>query len=153
MDQLLETIRDNTERAGDLSALIDLLEKATEPSRELDSLIGRSLETAPTEPFKTEAPFDRLAGMYWMLGRKDTSSGPTEERWSKNPPLYTFSIDAALTLIPAGYRWRLGYSRNVPHVAELVDYGQHAVGSFCGECDSNRAIAICIAALKSRSPR
>lgn len=80
--------------------LIDRLEKAIGPDRELDSLIGRALETAPTEPFKSKAPFDRLEGMYWVLGKKDTPSGPKEERWSKCPPSYTGSLDAAMSLVP-----------------------------------------------------
>lgn len=84
----------------DFAMLIDRLEKATEPSRELDSLIAQALETYPTVSFKDEPPFWRLKGMYWVIGKKDTPNGPVEERWSKNPPLYTFSIDNALMLLP-----------------------------------------------------
>ena len=83
--------------------LIERLGKLTGPDRELDSLIARSLETLRTEPFKGNAPSERLEGMYWVFGSKDTPTGPVEEKWSKNPPLYTFSIDAALTLVPEGY--------------------------------------------------
>lgn len=87
----------------DLDNLIARLEKATGPDRELDSLIARSLEKFPTIPFKGDAPFERLAGMYWVVGTKDTPNGPVEEKWSKNPPPYTASLDAALTLVPKDF--------------------------------------------------
>lgn len=65
--------------------------------------------------------------------------------------LFTHSIDDALTLVPEGFKWRCGYGRLVPHNAVVVDYAERGLGSFVGECDSNRAIALCIAALKARS--
>lgn len=72
-------------------------------------------------------------------------------------PRYTGSIDAALTLVPDGFKWKLGYSRHVPCVATLVDYRPHApVGRSCGtfyaEVDSNHSIALCIAAIMAREP-
>lgn len=109
-----------------LSDLIARLEKATAGSRELDAEIGAA------------------------LGLCD-HSGPAHHRpfkdWAKP---YTSSIDAAMTLVPEGHLWKCGYSRYVPHIAEIVDYDSHR-GSFVGECDSNRAIALCIASLKARA--
>jgi hypothetical protein len=75
-----------------------------------------------------------------------------KDHWS--PPMYCFLIDAALTLVPEGFRWKLGYSRHVPCVAELIDYRpimEPNLGRFDGECDSTHAIALCIAALHARS--
>lgn len=83
----------------------------------------------------------------------DDAIGATLERPCKNWP-FTASIDAALTLVPGGFRWKLGYSRHVPCVADLIDYGHRSLGClghFDGECDSNHAIALCIAALKARA--
>lgn len=125
-----------------MKELIKQLEKATGPSRRMDSLIGRSLETMPTEPFKTKAPFSKLEGMYWVLGRKDTASGPTEERWSKNPPLYTSSLDAALTLVPVDTeQWDICMDT---YPIACVGRGEN------GSKGANPAIALCIAALKAR---
>lgn len=61
-------------------------------------------------------------------------------------PHYTTSVDAALTLVPEGMRWTCGFSNHVPHNAQVWT----STGFYEGECDSNRAIALCIAALKAR---
>jgi len=76
--------------------VIQLLEHAIGPSRKLDQAIGIALEILPTKPFESDAPCERLEGMYWVFGRKDTPNGPVEERWSRNPPFYTFMLDARI---------------------------------------------------------
>ncbi len=109
--------------------LIERLERATGPDRDLDIAIGEAVGAADHGWPAYHRPF------------KD---------WAKH---YTASIDAALTLVPEGFRWKLGYSKNVPCVASVVDYRiQMApnVGSFDAECDSNHAIALCVAALRAR---
>lgn len=87
--------------------LIARLEKEG-PSSELDREIARSFETYPTIRFTESVPFERLQGMYWVIGKEDTPDGPIEKKWSRNPPLYTRSIDAALTLVPDEHTWNAG---------------------------------------------
>lgn len=93
---------------------------------------------------KSPGPDRELDNAIWATLDQPLPDDPVE--W---PPRYTASVDAAMTLIPDGHRWRCGYSKHVPHVAEVIDYQTHR-GAFIGECDSTRAIALCIAALKSR---
>ena len=64
------------------------------------------------------------------------------------PPAYSSSLDAAVSIVPDGWFWEAGYSRNVPHNARVAS--TNGSGGFVAECDSNRAIALCIAALKAR---
>lgn len=97
--------------------LIERLEKATGPDRELDNLI------------------------WFWLGQ------PLPDDCADCPARYTASLDAALTLVPESCSWACGYSRLVPHNAKVYVEG---TGAFIGECDSNRAIALCIAALRAR---
>lgn len=142
--------------------LIERLEKATGPSRELDGLIGRSLETMPTATFETKAPFPSLEGMYWVLGRKDSESGPHEERWSKNPPRYTASIDVALTLVPEGWRWQTSNRAPKPQAGRAFIHNDQPISTGLGGLCPNPkyeghettaatpAIALCIAALRAR---
>lgn len=108
--------------------LIAALEKATEPDRELDVAIYHLLY-----------PTTRIEGDKYV-----------NDCFLEPMPFYTSSIDAAMTLVPEGHKWKCGYSRHVPHNAEVIDY-EGRNGSFVGECDSNRAIALCIASLKSRA--
>lgn len=67
---------------------------------------------------------------------------------------FTASLDAALTLVPEGFRWKLGYSRHVPCVAEIVDYRiqmEPNLGRFVSECDNSHALALVAAALRARA--
>lgn len=126
----------------DYTDIIARLEKATEPDRELDRDIARAFETFPTEPFEGKAPFKRLEGMYWVFGKKDTPHGQIEEKWSKNPPLYTSSLDAALTLVPEGEAWCIVRYESGTFFAEVGNEQSTA---------PTLAIALCIAALKARA--
>lgn len=75
-----------------------------------------------------------------------------------NPLPYTSSIDAALTLVPEGMAWTLG--QNVHHrywqacVNDLAADGSPVARGESGHRDSKSpALALCIAALKSRTPQ
>lgn len=98
------------------AALIERLEKATGPDRELDWTI-------------------------WF----ETAKEPSAE-W----PLYTSSIDAALTLVPAEYDATI----NTFCWVELNEK-RMKLGEFCHRVhvrhSKQAAIAICIAALKARA--
>lgn len=131
--------------------VIARLEAASEPSRELDSAIGRALEPFPTQPFNQEGPFYRLQGMYWVLGKKDTPNGPVEEKWSRCPPLYTASLDVALTLVPSHHLWQVRRGIEISAVVWMIeiDYDEH--NPPVGYNSASPTIALCIAALKARA--
>lgn len=126
--------------------LAERVEKLTGPDREVDGLIACAI-------FKTVMTDDDLIylspicksdecapGTYWLVQRSGRSL--------QTAPSYTASLDAAMTLVPDGFKWRCGYSRHVPHNAEVVDYNSHK-GTFIGESDSNRACALTAAAIRS----
>lgn len=71
------------------------------------------------------------------------------------PPPYTVSIDAALTLVPEGWRWSLDWTQR-PHYQDCGRADLYAPGSgikppdVCDVYAATPAIALCIAALKAR---
>jgi hypothetical protein len=112
----------------DLSALIEKLSAATEGSRELDDAIQ-------------EVAIPLGCGMLVFNGRQ--------------PPLYTTSLDAALSLVPEGWR--------------IEDFSQYRNGDFyvclwprekddwddglpqtVGDDAATPALALCVASLKAR---
>lgn len=122
-----------------MNDLIERLEKATGPSRALDADLAMAFGQ---KVFQTKRRDGQGSWLTYSFRNGD------------EVPHYTASIDAALTLVPAGFRWKLGYSRHVRCNAELIDYRiqmEPNLGRFDGECDSNHAIAICIAARKARA--
>ena len=68
-------------------------------------------------------------------------------------PEYTRSIDAAARLVAEGCEWRCGYSKHIPHNAEVMDLMHPYRGVYVGESDFGRAIALCIAALNEQASR
>jgi len=128
-----------------LSSLIERLEKAEGPDRELDADIAAAVLGGEIQ-WQTAMTGDALPVRKYPS--KDHIRGFGREPVQR----YTSSIDAALTLVPEGFKWKTGYSRHVPHNAVIQDYRANPIlGAFTGECDSNRAIAICIASLRARS--
>lgn len=129
--------------SGDSQKLLELAErceKAEGPIRELDVAIAQAVWPQLTH----YAPHCRgEEPIFW------------DDPFRKQPcPHFTASLDAALTLVPEGFRWKLGYSRYVPCVAELVDYRAQMepnLGTFVSECDSSHALALCAAALRARA--
>jgi hypothetical protein len=113
--------------------LIVALEKAERPSRKLDAEVAL------------------VVG--WKVVVGDTWMGPHGEI---AVPEYTTSIDAALTLVPEGWRWAVGDKddrTDVPwaqvfrtdlETGELVMFAED-------DCyPATPALALCIAALKAR---
>lgn len=120
--------------------LIERLEAATEPSRELDKDIVCVKDGRNPADYRIDAQF------YFAL------------------PRYTSSIDAALTLVPGGMDWDVGYlnvngEKPVAHVMRQIKHsdpeydgdGAHYI-SFASK-GATPAIALCIAALKAREPK
>lgn len=117
-----------------LLALAERCEQATGPDRELDADIARlvgwtKVHFSPLDP-------DFLSGL--QPGKPDYWRAVSE---------FTASLDAALTLVPEGLKWACGFSQRVPHNAQVWT----SAGFYEGECDSNRAIAVCVAALRARA--
>lgn len=118
-----------------MATLIERLEKATGPDRRLDIEIS----------FEVDG-FNRVHFSEVFAQATNGDLPPfDEELW----PLYTKSIDAALTLVPDGWDWSVG---------NLVGHGIAArIGGPAGEegeadysKDRTPALALCIAALKAR---
>jgi hypothetical protein len=122
-----------------LTSLIERIEAATEGSRELDGLIWKAICEKPGDVWAN----DVIDGDVWL--RRD----PIDHVAWEGPPAYSTSIDAALTLLPEGFKWKCGYSRHVPHNAEVIDYSAHT-GTFIGESDASRCLALLAAILRAR---
>lgn len=129
---------------GDLTSLIERIEAATGPDRILDIDVFREIGAPlPTEFMerKIELEWDETDLCFVM---------PLDGmRIRYEPPFYTASIDAVLTLLPDGFKWKCGYSRHVPHNAEVIDYSAHT-GTFIGESDASRCLALLAAILRAR---
>jgi hypothetical protein len=114
---------------GEKMDLIERLEAATGPDRELD------IEIAKAAGWVYESE-----NRSWYRWR--SPAGAIEIA----PPLYTFMLDAAMTLVPEGFGHKI-HGDNVEHEMQFeaqVDYGEFYPGS-------TAAIALCIAALKARA--
>ena len=123
--------------------LIAALEKATGPSRELDAELH-----AARFPELRSAPWVSRGGV-WV----DTSS---EDPNMAFPAQYTASIDAALSLVPEGWRWSLDWTQRLPYQdcgrADLYAPGNGIKPADVGDVyAATPAIALCIAALKART--
>ncbi len=122
---------------ADLEKLIERLEKAPHGSKSLDIDICAAVGDYSKEEFQIWCGRTGSRNIYEFLNKRLSAR-------------YTSSIDAAMTLVPEAFKWKAGYGKRVPHVAELRDYRDKPIlGTFIGECDSNRAIALCIAAMKA----
>lgn len=130
------------------ASLIERLEKATGPDRLLDGLIMAATNPPSDLDGIPANIFIRYEGDY---GRFKSFAG-TPMSFSKPVPLYTASLDAALTLVPADKDWRVGNMTGLP-TATVCTPGawlsfKTAPTAWHGETP---AIALCIAALKARA--
>jgi len=115
---------------SDLGELIARLERATWPDRELDARIIYALRP-------------RMA----LLGTVDDYLATGV---SGSVPAYTASIDAAMTLKPAGWAWRIGQAEHSDLEPFALVYSSVAASCFAEAKHPHAAIALCIAALKAR---
>lgn len=126
--------------------LIERLEKATGPDRELDAMIGAACQIV--DDFN---PLHLIPPIFYVGDEKGTIriyAGKIEDsvrhhKYSRKARPFTSSMDAALSLVPEGSTWDLTFD----------DYLIACVGSGhnTGKHNTAPAIAICIAALKSRA--
>jgi hypothetical protein len=118
--------------ADHLSGIIERLEKANGPDRELDAEIHRAIT-----PLLSDTQIDqKVSG--WLFGGDHAQ--PTLA------PFYSKSIDAALTLVPSGYG----------AVSMSIGEGERGSSARLGHPyvhgnAKTPAIALCIAALRARS--
>jgi hypothetical protein len=136
--------------SDNLAALIERLEKATGPDRDLDTAIHEG-----------------AIGLRMYESVHRYGDGTVVLRYYPGPPeptyhvlpRYTASIDAALTLVPEHYSYELVQSAVEPPAfarARLWDWRRSPVFSdpeneWKSEGSRPLAIAICIAALRARS--
>lgn len=125
--------------------LIDRLSKLEGPDREVDAEIDVIFFGGET---------------VWKQSNYTMEQFPASKRASKSyiggyayeyVPSYTDSVDAAISLAARalpGYRWSAGFSRHVPHNAQI--WVPSESGYYEGESDANRAIALCIAILRAK---
>ena len=130
-----------------LAELIKKLEKATGPDRELDAAIwlARGL---------TEQDERRCREWCKMDGRTDLTRERFIAAWA---PLYTSSLDAALSLIPEGLRWGVSRSQEptTPQPPKFHGWGMPmnsclADDEFEGRSEASTAIALAVACLRAR---
>lgn len=116
-----------------MNDLIERIEAASGPDRELDAEIAREIGRIP--PHAGYAAMDDVA---WDRGL------------GYSVPAYTTSIDAALTLVPEGWTiFHFGGPFNDSPSHATVAGGQPI--AFCEGDGATPALAICAAALKSRA--
>lgn len=143
--------------ATKLNEIIERLEKATGPDRELDARVWASVcKVEDFGPFtlaeRCRAEFEpQDDGSVKLFIYGPGGAGPNyvaRERSLK----FTSSVDAALTLKPAHAWWTLEPDScwlHVPEGADILDF-YHA---FEGRDGKATPLAICIAALKARASR
>lgn len=130
-------------RAEDIEALAVRVEAATGADRELDEAIAEALG--------------------WSRIPNPTFAGGLVGRWAKpdgswtghnGPPQYTASIDAAMSLVPEGWRWTIFHEGVVslkPDVA-FCGHPKHRQNGIEKRADAaTPALALTAAALRARA--
>src|SRR6476469_6834139 len=117
--------------------LTERLERATGPDRELDALIEQAA----------------YPGGSVFIGDLLRYRRPYQARGFPRVPFYTSSIDAALTLVPEDAEWScvVGHQVGEP-VARIWHADQDEADMGAANTGATPAIALCIAALKARTP-
>lgn len=116
--------------------LIERLEAATGPAHDLDGEIALALGWTYQKMKGDQRAYFRRPGETAYYNRSE-------------PPRYTSSIDAALTLVPKGHWWTIEADAAWVRwlTANDVDTAQ---AHFNHRDGSSTALALCIAALKAR---
>lgn len=113
-----------------LLELADRVEAATGPDRELDAEI-----------------FDLVAGgMFWPETQQWWLSGTT----SREPIVFTASLDAATKLVPEGYPWSVNTSVGRAWILPPGDYLESLrIGNVGDAANSDPALALTAASLRA----
>jgi hypothetical protein len=140
------------EAAMTLSALIALLEESREGSRGLDARVWAATsaaeqmakyELAEGWHYETEL-FERRDGTVALVAVKDNERLIQAIRAA---PLYTTSLDAALSLVPEGWAWTVSKNGTAVVVTESADPSKYRRENGHATWP---ALALVIAALKAR---
>lgn len=134
----------------DYSPLIERLEKASGPDRELDCRVWLLVGDALGEPFslRGHAPIkpSEVVNGRWMGSAVEKYPNDMQgiaRSW--RVPCFTASLDAAMSLVPEGECWR------------VEDHPLSGPGAIVGDeadtisCCATPALALCAAALKARA--
>jgi len=143
---------------SDLAGLVERLEKATGPDRELDGQIEAALGcpcfsgTLPTlsDGWRWTFEADDAPGRVTVFLTLANKTSKKHKRYAA--PAYTSSVDAAMTLVPEGFAVSVEWSPRHPGSAWLYPPDNFNDISFEAEAASP-ALALCAAALKTRSPQ
>jgi len=136
-----------------MNSLIERLEKASGPDRELDLAI--QLEVFPNGEIASltqyRRGFDGLAGMAWgiyhggsVAFEKRDDQGRCFYNGGYQLPHYTSSLDAAMTLVPSEYKVDAQRTNSDGYACVWGFAGNRSVRA------ATPALALCIAALKAR---
>lgn len=144
----------------DLSALIDLLEKATEGSRELDARIAICADLVPPHEYGLAEEYEYAYEIVEDYGKpfvqrraRDITTGKISDNnfhGRYTPPPYTTSVDSALSLIPDGWAWSIQKSSSTGSEVWLYPPNDVADIAITAEHWTSMPLAICIASLKAR---
>lgn len=124
-------------------SLIERLQAASGPDRELDGAIARWLGLEVQ--LATIGPDHRRKELIWI-----ERPAPDRAPISRPVPRYTTSTDAALTLMPEGYRYSCGTWEEYPLASATMSEPTSMSPHYYGY-SATTALAICIAALKARA--
>lgn len=128
-----------------MTSLIERLEAATGPDRELDGLIFKATNPNVIQTYRG------LPDYATELVHEEGKQAHTAR--TIDIPFYTSSIDAAMTLVPE--EWSFSVGQNVHHkywhalVQRVAADGE--IESFAETSNHGASLALCIAALKARS--
>lgn len=125
-----------------MTDLIERLEKATGPSREIDGLIFKLIGDRPGDFWHEFEVGENGDGVWYRQCRDDAVA-------YECPPTFTDSIDAALTLVPPG---RYADVCGIGHspTATIWNKAFEAPQNLYQVPGATPALALCIAALKAR---
>lgn len=140
--------------------LIERLEKATGPDRELDLAINLAVDPDSdiSRLMQHRRGFDGKEGMAWDIHQgavcfeQRNAVGRCHYNGGYPLPAYTGSIDAALKLVPEGLAWRVDVMTGLPGAIVAVhnSWLSHKTAPCCWT-GKTPAMALCIAALKARN--
>lgn len=125
-----------------MSDLIERLEKATGPDRELDGDIAHVLGLAPVD-------FERQdRGWLWIKYLR--GSTPDFDSWEA--PEFTKSIDAALTILPPQIQFQWTIEQDAAWVRWLIGEDVKEAQGYYFRCEGGMtAAAFALAALRARA--
>jgi hypothetical protein len=138
-----------------LDELIERLEKLEGPDRELDAEIAVAVQrpragwlytATRLSEFGTRDDGFPFPDNWFVLIERTDCPGVGHQYF--RPPAYTASLDAAMTLLPAGW---YGCLDGIGSHCTSARFGPPTDGEECGADHASPAIALCIASLRARS--